>query len=213
MERTLLAHCPSLRGRVECILGGVDVKRFRPRDGGQGAVVGFIGRLSPEKGADRFLEIATAVLREEPAARFVVVGDGPLREEAEAAAARCGEGKITLLGERYDVEATVATFDILAVPSDIEAFGLVSLEAMASGRPVVAFDVGGIPEIVVHGETGLLVTHADTKAFASALLRLLRQPEVRHRMGRAGRARAETLFDVRRTVRSLETLYEAAVRS
>ena len=218
MERTLVEQFPSLNGRIECLVGGVDLDRFQPRveafagRGGADRVVGYVGRLSPEKGVREFLEAARAVLRNESAVRFVIVGDGPLRAEVESEAARWGAGRIELLGERDDVETILPGFDVVAVPSRIDAFGLVSVEAMASGRPVVAFAVGGIPEVVVPGETGLLVAPGDTAAFARAVLDLLRREEERERMGRAGRARAEALFDVRRTVRTLEDIYEGVLR-
>jgi glycosyltransferase involved in cell wall biosynthesis len=102
----------------------------------------------------------------------------------------------------------LALFDVLAVPSEWEAFGIVNLEAMASAKPVVAFDTDGIPEAIVHGETGLLVPHRDSRALASAIAQLLDDALLRRRMGAAGRQKVEQRFDVRRMTQKLESFYE-----
>ena len=207
MEGILLSCCPSLASRVERIPLGVDVERFRPAADVREPMIGFVGRLSPEKGISDFLAAAAAVLRDEPNARFIVAGDGVLRPEVEAALANPAS-HVTWLGERSDVETAFQLSGIVAVPSRIEMFGKVCLEAMACGRPVVAFNVGGIPEVVIHGETGMLVAAGDIQGFAATLVELLRRPDERRRLGHAARARAESFFDLKKMVRSFESLYE-----
>ena len=132
--------------------------------------------------------------------------------EVEAALANPAS-HVTWLGELSDVEAAFRLSGIVAVPSRIEMLGKVCLEAMACGRPVVAFKVGGIPEVVIHGETGLLVPPGDITGFAAALVELLRRPDERRRLGQAARARAESFFDLKKMVRSFESLYERVVAS
>ena len=211
MEGILLSQCPSLASRVERIPLGVDLERFRPSTDAPDAI-GFVGRLSPEKGISEFLAASTAVLHQEPNARFIIAGDGVLRPEVQAAHANPGS-HVTWLGERSDVEAVLGLAGIVAVPSRIEMFGKVCLEAMACSRPVVAFKVGGIPEIVTHDETGILVPAGDIQGLIAALVELLRRPDERRRLGHAARARVESLFDLKKMVRSVESLYERVVAS
>ena len=112
-----------------------------------------------------------------------------------------------MAGGRADAPALHAAFDVFALPSLHEGLPLAPQEAMASGVPVVVTDAGGLPELVEHGRDGLVVPRGDPPALASGITRLLRDPELRDRLGRAGRRRAESL-DVRHAVRRLEEVYE-----
>jgi glycosyltransferase involved in cell wall biosynthesis len=201
---------------------GVDLSRFKPgladspevkslrRDYGLPdgePVVGFVGRVVPQKGLTYLLMAADILKIRFPNLHIVIVGDGPLRLELQAA---CLSNHFHFLGERSDVPSLLGLFDLLAVPSEWEAFGIVNLEAMAAGKPVVAFNIDGIPEAIVHGETGLLVPHRDGRALAFAIAELLGDLELRRRMGAAGRRRVEQFFNVREMARKFESLYEAA---
>jgi glycosyltransferase involved in cell wall biosynthesis len=125
---------------------------------------------------------------------------------AVAAELNLGNG-VTFLGETRDVPAVLARAQLFVLSSVSEGMSLTLLEAMATGLAVVATNVGGNPEVVVDGETGLLVPPRDPAALAAALLRLRREPGERARLGRAGRERVERHFDVRRMVASYEDLY------
>jgi glycosyltransferase involved in cell wall biosynthesis len=223
--RMLTTCCPAVAGRVSVIPHGVDLDRFRPVSPASqevkasrralglsegDAVVGFVGRLVPQKGLSYLLAAAELLQARYGNLRFVIVGDGPLRSELATATASSGTGRFCFLGERSDVPHLLALFDVLVVPSEWEPFGIVNLEAMAAGRPVVAFDVDGIPEAIVHGETGLLVPHRDSRALASAIARLLDDAPLRRRMGAAGRQRVEQRFNVRDMARAFESFYETA---
>lgn len=136
--------------------------------------------------------------------RAAIVGDGPDRPEVEAELGGAGE----LLGEREDVPDLLAGADVFVLSSRSEGLPLSILEAMAAGLPVVASAVGGIPELVVDGETGFLVPPGDPRALADALGRLLAAVELRRAFGRAGRARVERAFSVAAARQAHVELYE-----
>lgn len=176
--------------------------------------IGLVGRISPWKGQDVFLRAAATVREKYPDARFQIVG-APLfgEEEYEAELHRLSaelglEDCVEWLGFRSDVPQVVSQMTMLVHASKTgEPFGQVVVEAMMAGRPVVATDGGGIPEIVVEGETGLLVPMNDAPAMATAVLRLLDDPALAKAMGRAGRARAAEKFTIQHTVAKVSHLY------
>jgi glycosyltransferase involved in cell wall biosynthesis len=147
-------------------------------------------------------------------ASFAVLGDdlrtnGAVRKEMEAKVAALGlADRFRFLGFRKDAPEIVQAFDIVAVPSRVEPFGLSSLEAMAAGRPVVASRVGGIPEVVIDRQTGTLVPPGDASALAAAIAPLLKDPLTRDALGREGRRRAETSFSLAVHGRALAQLYD-----
>src|SRR5258707_10870812 len=149
---------PPARIEVLPAVPAIPVRPHAARPGGErSAVVGFAGRLIPEKGADVFLRAASLVAGVVPEARFVVIGDGRLRGELEALAGDLGllGERVRFLGFRGDAADLIAGLDILAVPSGSEGTALVVGEAMAAGVPVVASRVGGLPDQVTHRRTGL----------------------------------------------------------
>ena len=175
-------------------------------------LVGMVARLQPEKGVTSFVKAAAYVAKEFPAARFVVVGDGPLKEELFELAEGLGvRDRVLFLGFRPDAQALMRMMDVVAVPSVSEGTPLVVLEAMASGVPVVASSVGGIPDQIRHGREGILVPPGDPRALGDALLGLLRDPERARSMGEAGRVRAGTEFGHEEMVRRVEETYPAAL--
>jgi glycosyltransferase involved in cell wall biosynthesis len=223
--RSLTACCPNLARIVSVIHCGVDVSRYKPKLANlsqvkalrqtiglseRERVVGFIGRLVPQKGLPHLLAAAAILKKRYSDIRFVIVGDGPLGNELKSTAALLNDNCIIFLGERSDIPELLAVFDILVVPSEWEAFGIVNIEGMAAAKPVVAFDIDGIPEAIVHGETGLLVPHRDSHALASAIAQLLDDAPLRRRMGAAGRRRVEQMFDVRDMTQMFEALYQTA---
>jgi len=208
---------PELGDRVTTRLNGVDVDRFLPAAARPPRTVFFAGRIAPDKGIHVLCDAFRSVRRRFPDAELVLVGpeapvpremqvalsDDPLvrdldafygRSYLEQLRERLGEdaGAVRFVGglpadempPRYD-DATVAV-----MPSLEEGFGLPLAEAMAAGLPTVATRVGGMPEIMVDGETGLLVPPADADALAGAIVRVLADPELARRLGEAGRARA-----------------------
>jgi len=176
---------------------------------GEGALVGTLARLVPQKGLDVLLE---AFARVPPPARLVIAGSGPLRAALEARAARPDlSGRVRLPGPRADAAAVLAALDVFVLPSRWEGFGLVLLEAMAAGKPIVASHVSAIPEVVAAGETALLVPPDDPAALAAALCTLLEDPARRQAMGAAGRARVQHRFAPRHMVDATLGLYRTVL--
>jgi glycosyltransferase involved in cell wall biosynthesis len=172
-------------------------------------VIGIIGRLTSEKGHKSLLEAFCTVSKKMPKVRLLVVGGGPLRGELERAARELElDDCVRFLGVREDVPELMSASDIVALASTYEGLGIVLLEAMALGKPVVATRVGGVPEIVVGGETGLLVGPNDPQAMADAIERLARDENMCARMGNAGKKRVQESFTMPIMLKRLEKLYE-----
>ncbi len=155
----------------------------------------YAGRLSEEKGVLELIRAASGL-------NLVVAGDGPLRERVPGALGFVTHDELLRLYERAAV---------IVCPSRREGFGVVCAEAMAHGRPVVATSVGGLRDLVVDGETGLLVPPGDVPALRAALERVLGDRELRRRLGRAGRARARKAFSWDDAVRLTVQAYEDAL--
>jgi glycosyltransferase involved in cell wall biosynthesis len=171
-----------------------------------------VTRLAPPKDAGTLLG-SLARLDGIPF-RAQLVGDGRDRADVERELERLGlDGRVELLGERDDVPELLAGSDVFVLSSRSEGMPLAILEAMAAGLPVVASDVGGIGELVVDGESGLLVRPGDSDALAAALERVCADGALRKRMGAAARARAEELFDLPRFLGAHEALYERELRA
>ena len=167
--------------------------------------------IIPEKGIPELLEAARIILRERPRTRFAIVGSGAFETEYKRRAEAMGiAGSITWTGlmENPMEEGVYAATDIFCLASQWqEAFGWVLAEAMSFEKPVVATSVGGIPEVVQDGVTGLLSPAADSQALAGNLLRLLENPQLRREMGQAGRLAVDAKFNLQRNVAQLLTHY------
>jgi glycosyltransferase involved in cell wall biosynthesis len=187
--------------------------RFRKQHGipGECVLVTQVSSIIPEKGIPDVLEAARLAVAHEPALHFAFVGDGEHRDEYGARAAAMGIAEhVTWTGLVKDpmAEGVFSATDISCQASRWEeAFGYVVAEAMACGKPVVATRAGGLPEVVLDGQTGFIVPRGDTAALAEKFVLLARDPALRERLGRAGRARAEAEFDVRKNVAALMRLY------
>lgn len=176
------------------------------------ARLAIVGRLIPIKGHDVLLEALARLRRTRPEATLEVVGDGPLDTELRAAVSRLGlDGAVTFTGRVAPVGPAYERAGVVVVPSFGEGFGMVALEAMERGRPVVASAVGGLPEIVDDGRTGLLVPPGDPDAIAAALDALVADPARAAAMGAAGRRRALESFSQERCTDRVEELYRAAL--
>jgi glycosyltransferase involved in cell wall biosynthesis len=210
-------------GRPEAyrlVRSGIDPEEFAARPGareqvreslgiGPGAVlVGTVACLKPQKAPLDFVEAAAAALRADPRLRFVVAGDGELRGAVEARARDLGLGeRFRLLGWRRDVPALLSALDLFVLTSLFEGLPRAVLQAMVAGVPVVATAVGGTPEVVRDGETGLLVPPGDPAAAAAAIVRLAGDPEGARRLAAAASMRIGEEFEIRGMVRTLDELY------
>jgi glycosyltransferase involved in cell wall biosynthesis len=196
-------------GRTVVIPNAVDVAAVpQSRLGGDPPTIVSVGRLAWPKDP---LTLVRAMARLEPGSfRALLVGDGPDHNTLEAEIHRLGlRDAVRLLGERNDVPTLLAGADLFLLSSKSEAMPMSILEAMAAGLPVVASQVGGVPELIVEGETGLLVPPDDVDALAEALGRLVSDSEARRRLGRAARKRAEERFDLPDFHRAHVELYGA----
>lgn len=180
---------------------------------GKGVLVGMIGRLEPVKGAEYFIDAAKEVSGNFPGARFIVIGEGALRKALELRVAHYGlAGRFLFTGWREDIREILNGIDILVLPSLNEALGLVLLQAQAAGVPVVASRVGGVEEALVDGQTGILVSPADSKALASAIGTLLNDGAMRRSMGDRGHEWVSGRFTVEKMARDHQALYENLLR-
>jgi glycogen(starch) synthase len=173
-----------------------------------------VGRLSHEKGFDLALTAFASLSKRFPHARFILAGDGELRQELEQQAANLNlVDKVEFLGSVSPdkIPALINTATLVIVPSRQEAFGLVALEAAMMARPVVATRLGGIPEVVVDGQTGLLYERENTEALANAVAFLLEHPQAATQMGEAARRRAQNIFSWEQHIGAYEVLYQRLV--
>ncbi|MEO5966579.1 MAG: glycosyltransferase family 4 protein [Candidatus Limnocylindrales bacterium] len=177
-------------------------------------IVGVVGRLELEKGHPTLLEAWPHVLREVPAAYLVVVGEGSRLDALHDIARQMKIlHRVVFTGRRDDIPAVTAAFDVAVLPSYREAQGLTILEAMALSRPVVASRVGGIPEMITDGVTGLLVLPHDPPALARAIVRLLQDHQLADTLGRAGHDLVHDRFCVQLMVKAVEDLYDEGARA
>jgi glycosyltransferase involved in cell wall biosynthesis len=215
--------------KVVTVYNGLDLKAFpllADKSGPRAAlglpptvpVVGFVGRIAPRKGLEELLRSAVQVSAAVSDAHFLIAGDelffddnAGSKSAMQALSQELGiADRCHFVGFREDVPAMMAALDVLAFPSWEEPFGRSLIEAMAVGRPVVASDTGGVPEIVTHGETGLLVPPRDPPSLADALITVLRSPQQARAMGLRGRKVVEQRFTIQQHVEKIEALYRRA---
>jgi glycosyltransferase involved in cell wall biosynthesis len=208
------------RSKLEPIPLGLELGQFLTADAERGGLrrelglaadtplIGIVARLVPIKAHEIFLAAAARVLQAEPAARFLVIGDGERRAALEALVDRMGlRETVTFLGWRRDMVGVYADLNVVALTSRNEGSPVALIEALASARPVISTAVGGVPEVVVDGGTGLTVPPDEPEALAAGILRLLRDPELASRLATAGRRHVYPRYDSGRLVEDVRKLY------
>ncbi|MGA3056683.1 MAG: glycosyltransferase [Candidatus Limnocylindrales bacterium] len=207
---------------VSLIYNGVDLQRYNHQQPcctlheeylipEEAPIVGVVARLEAEKGHRTLIDAWPDVLAAVPNAWLLVIGEGSERDALEAEAATLGVSeRVVFTGRREDVPAVTAALDVSVLPSYREAQGLSVLEAMALSRPVVASNVGGIPEMIEDGVTGLLVPPNDCGALAAAIVRLLTDHPFADMIARRGHDLVHERFCIELMVNSIETLYDEA---
>ena len=211
-------------GRVVTVPTGIDLARFDPLAAPDtfraelgvppdALVVGTIAILRRKKGHHVLLSAIPGILKEVPGVVFVFAGDGPQRQNIEERIKELGIGEsVRLLGLRTDVPAVLKGLDLFVLPTLEEALGTSFLEAAAMGIPTVGTRVGGVPEAVKDGVTGVLVDPDDAGALAAAVVRLLKDASLRRSMGEAGRKMVERDFSTERMAERMFELYTGLVR-
>ena len=229
IEKNLLETHPLRPDQVGVIHHGIDMGRFVPDAERRAAVraelgiaddevvVGIVGRLQESKGHLQFLEVAQRILPEFPRTRFVIVGEATRGEDEKANAildwiekANLGD-RLILTGYRDDVPDVLGAMDLFLFPTHSEAFGLVIVEAMAMGVPVISADCDGVPDIVEHGETGLLVDPRNVERLTAAVSDLLGNQDKLYAFGQAGRIRAREHFSEEKMCKEMEELYRMLI--
>ncbi|MGX2040715.1 glycosyltransferase [Methylocaldum sp. MU1018] len=212
--------------RISILYNGVDTRSFCPSDGSgrlsvrnslgmpdKAAVVATVAVLRREKGIQYLIEAWPDVLKAVPNAYYLVVGAGPYESALKSLAAACNVAdRVIFAGARKDIPELLGSSDLFALPTLGDVLPTVLAEAMASGLPIVASDVGGVPEMIEPGKNGLLVPPADAPGLADACIRLLRDSGEARKLARGGRNIVEARFNVRNQVRKLETLYGELLR-
>lgn len=186
LAESLVETCGISRDKITVIPNGIDLAALannRP-PGEREWLVGTVARLAPQKGVDFFLRASAILAAEFPDLRFLVVGDGPLMSQLKELARQLGiSERVVFTGQRDNVPALLGKLSVYVQPSLSEGQGLAVLEAMAAGCPVVATRAGGLKEVVVHGENGLLATPGDSRELAFFVAQLLRNPGLAARLG------------------------------
>lgn len=201
---------PGMKGRVEMITPGTYTKYFKPlgRDEklkkklgiNNENVVIFVGRVTASKGCDDLIDIAGVVAKQNKNTKFLFVGKcdkkylNHLLKKAEDAGVK---GNLIFTGDvdYYEMPKYYALSDVQVLPSHMEAFGMVNIEAQSCGIPSIAYDVGGVSSSIKHNETGYLIRHGDKKSFAEKINLLLENSKIRNKLGKKGREKAIKEFD------------------
>jgi len=210
--------------KIEVLYNGIDESRFNPELAVSGLrqelgvpsdvpLIGLVGRLTPGKGQEDLLRAAPKVLAQVDCARFVLVGDDMIYDRNESYQSRLKriarelgvERSIIFTGFRLNTIEVYSALDIVLVPSWQEDFGMVVIEGMAMGKPVIATNAGGIPEIINNG-SGLLVPPKDPDSLAEAIVRLLKDNGLRQELGDKGRRRVEEAFTLDSYIRRVEEI-------
>ena len=220
-----LAHMTRINpGKIVTILNGVESEKFGRTSSSRSRVmlgiepevfvIGTVGRLSPVKNFELLIRIIPKLNHIGIHPKVLFVGDGPSRSNLESLIKKCClEEQIIFLGNRSDVPELLSAMDIFVLPSLSEGLSNSILEAMATGIPVIASDVGGNSELVVHNETGFLFPPGDGNALSQRIAELAGNPEKRYKMGISGRRRIEESFTLEKMIQNYEQLYRNVIHN
>jgi glycosyltransferase involved in cell wall biosynthesis len=226
----LLALFPR-RVPITTIHNAVDLERFQPNHesrqetrrsldiAANQLLIGIVGQITPRKGQKELIEAFAEIAPEVSDAVLMIVGEPIFNHDEEYAAAirtaadsSAASDRIQFIGAREDVPALMRAFDFLVVNSHAEPFGLIVIEAMASGTPVMATAVDGIPEIVNHGESGWLITKRDHDSLVEGMLTLGCDPVLRRALGQRGRQVTSDRFSSQRFLNETQSFYRSLIR-
>ena len=203
---------------IQVLYNGIDVRAFdktrkrmdKRSNSKMSPVIGTVGRLDPRKGHRYLLEASVEIIRQYPEASILIIGDGKMESSLKQIASSLGlnERNNQFLGVQKNTSDYLESMDVFVLPSVEEGLGIAILEAMAAGVPVVATSVGGIPEIVTHGETGLLVEPKNPKMLTDAVLDLLAHPDKADRLSQNAKIMVMKKYNIHGTVEQLMSYYQ-----
>ncbi len=177
-------------------------------------VVGVIARLIPQKGVHHFLKMADIISKKLPGCQFLIIGSGPQRDALVDMAHNMGiAARIIFLGFREDINTLLPIINVLVIPSLSEGLSITALEGMAARRPIVAYNTGGLSEIIINEETGLLVKRGDIHALSQGVIELLIHRQKAERLGNTARNIVEKKFSLEKMVLETERVYEKVLLS
>ncbi len=198
---------------IQVVPFGVDINKFKPGDlREKQPVVGFLKHLEPKYGADILIRAMKSVLKYIPDAKLIVAGKGSKENELKELAKKIGiSDSVQFIGQishKY-VPNVINTFSVMAMPSiyQSETFGVSAIEAQACGVPVIASNVGGVPEAIIDKKTGILVPPGDPDALAAAILKVLNDEKLRIKMGNDGREYVKAKYNWSQNVQDMERIY------
>lgn len=222
VKKSYLKNSATLKNKLYTIYNGIDSQQLQIsvnrlqflNEFGlatNNIIIGCIANLIEQKGHKFLLQAVPVVLQRRPDARFLIVGDGPLKKYLEISAEILGvRDQVIFTGYRQDIPKLLQVMDIFVLPSLWEGFPIAILEAMASGRPVIATDVGGNSEAVIHNKTGIIVPNRNPSALAAAIIELTEDEHKMLHFGREGKRRFLEHFTVHTMIRKTQQLYDAA---
>lgn len=218
VRRFLLAKIAGIKEKLKVIPNAIEISGDKPkihrsqRETGE-FLIGTVGALNCQKGQIYLIRAMRRIIQSLPRTKLEIIGSGPNKEFLQREINRLGlEAKIQLLGEQKNIKKFVKEWDLFVLPSLSETFGLSVLEAMELVIPVVATSVGGLPEIIKDGETGVLVPPADSEKLAKAILHLLTEKSEREKLSRAAFSALKKNFDWSKIIVELEKVYLALAK-
>lgn len=223
VKRFLIKACGIPQAKIKKVYYGInpeDIKIDKSKDirgefgiGQDGILIGCVGRLTEQKGHRYLIQAAGKIIERNPKAKIFIIGRGKQEKHLKNLAKSFNlDSGVIFTGFRKDAYSIIDKLNLIAMPSLWEGLGLVLLEAMALGKPIVATDVGGIPEVVENKKTGILVPAKDSKALAEAISDLLEDYPAAARMGEMGKATVKERFSSAKMVKEIEFIYDKGVR-
>lgn len=213
-------------GKVLRIHNGIELDKYSEEDGNSRStirkefsvgdeelLIGAIGRLVWQKGFEYLIRAIPAIIRKYPNTKFIVVGDGQLENRLKAQSSRLKvSDHLVFPGFRSDIKEILSAIDILVISSLLEGFPMVTLEAMAMAKPIIATNISGIDEQIVDEESGLLIPFQDPDAISKAVLRLIRDKRLARELGENAENRVAKLFSVSKMIRETEKIYHSIIQ-
>ena len=227
LKKKLLVNHNIPEEKIQTIYNAIDLQEYRPDafNGFSGKIrnefgirdtefmICAIGRMVWQKGFEFFVKALPQIVHEVPKVRCLFVGDGPLRRSLQALTHSLNvDDRVIFTGFRSDIKNFLSALDILVVPSILEGFPMITLEAMASGKPIVATRIEGITEQIMDGRDGILVPAQNHDVIAATVLQLIKDEQLRRRLGTAARTRIERSFSFENMLKETEKVYLSLVR-